>query len=87
MYPGLQHYVYKLLHLQQGEMLGPVSSCPTGRKRRICLKCIGRAVGVDWSLTEDTVRSRGNGTRGLAYDCVSFAGRGVLCVFILSRPC
>lgn len=83
MYPGLQHYVYKLLHLQQGEMLGPVSSCPMGRKRRLYLKTIG----VYWSLTEDTVRSRGNGTRGLACDCVSLVGRGVLCVLLLSRPC
>lgn len=31
MYPGLQHYVYKLLHLQQGEMWGWVSSCPGER--------------------------------------------------------
>lgn len=31
MYPGLQHYVYKLLHLQQGEMWWKMSSCPEGR--------------------------------------------------------
>lgn len=31
MYPGLQHYVYKLLHLQQGEMWWHMSSCPAGR--------------------------------------------------------
>lgn len=82
MYPGLQHYVYKLLHLQQGEMLGPVSSCPTGRKRRICLKRIGRAIGVDWTLLEAGVME----PMVLLMTVILLRGKGC-CVFILSRPC
>lgn len=80
MYPGLQHYVYKLLHLQQGEMWEPVYSCPVGRKKRwVCLESLGRGAGANWSLTEETVRDKGNGTCSLAcgWLCFFWGERGV----------
>lgn len=51
----------------------------------MCLEPVGRDVGADWSLREDTVRGKGNGTHDLACDlmwCVFFVGRGVLRSFI-----
>ena len=47
MYPGLQHYVYKLLHLQQGEMWGLCSFALGKRRRWACLEPRTGVLGAD----------------------------------------
>lgn len=90
MYPGLQHYVYKLLHLQQGEMWVPMSSCPVGKEEEEEAGMSGaQEWGCwdrwDWSLAEETLAGRDNRSCGLACDRLFLAGRGVLICFI-SEP-
>lgn len=84
MYPGFQHYVYKLLHLQQGAMWGQVP-WGKGRKRRECLEPqAGPGSEWDWSLTGGGEGAEVIGPVVLPVaGSVCFLGRRVLAVFYL----